>query len=675
MNRFFYPNSLLKLLSITLLAINPLGSTLLANSATHHGIVSCIQPDNRQFAACFFGQTIDGYYAMGGTNSNATWYVSPTDFRASFGHGSWAGATNAFAAGAKSIASGENTVAIGSSNTVIANNTIVVGNNITANTENSVILGSESNGSETATTEVSGNIRDILNYGNFTGKPKTEGHYVSVGSKDNERQIKNVAAGKVSEDSTDVINGSQLYLTNKILENVGESVKNVIGGSTTITPEGVIQDVNIANTGQTTVHNAILAARTTVSSNDGSISITSTETEGKLNYDVSVKVDNDTIKIIDGKLTATTKDAGTQTEVVAGNNIQVSGGDVVNGIKTYTIETKKDVAFDSVQVGDISVKTTGINAGNKQITGVADGNIEAGSTDAVNGGQLFNVLNNINTNINAAKTEVKAGTNVASVEAKITTDGTIYTVNADGTSVSTGSSVVTVKPGTKNTETNITDYVIDLSDNTKSDINKGVEAHNIVTTKGLTFNSDNGSITEQKLGSSVNVKGDRNITTSASGNTINVKLNDNLSLTQVTTGNTVMNNNGIQVGNNVSLTNDGLNNGGNRIVNVANGVQDTDAVNVSQLRGTETNLNQRISDVDKNLRAGVAGTLAAANLYHATVPGKSMISAGVGTYGGQNAIALGYSRLSDNGKIGVKFSVNSNSRGKTGAAASVGYQW
>ncbi len=52
-----------------------------------------------------------------------------------------------------------------------------------------------------------------------------------------------------------------------------------------------------------------------------------------------------------------------------------------------------------------------------------------------------------------------------------------------------------------------------------------------------------------------------------------------------------------------------------------------------------------------------------------------MISAGAGTYKGQNAVAVGYSRISDNGKIGVKFSVNSNTRGDKGAAASVGYQW
>ncbi len=119
----------------------------------------------------------------------------------------------------------------------------------------------------------------------------------------------------------------------------------------------------------------------------------------------------------------------------------------------------------------------------------------------------------------------------------------------------------------------------------------------------------------------------------------------------------------------------GSKNAQTRITNVAPGVKGTDAVNVNQLKGAENRLNNRISNVDKDLRAGIAGALAAGNLYHVTQPGKSMVSAGVGAYRGQGAIAVGYSRLSDNGKVGIKFSVNSNSRGDTGAAASVGYQW
>jgi hypothetical protein len=100
--------------------------------------------------------------------------------------------------------------------------------------------------------------------------------------------------------------------------------------------------------------------------------------------------------------------------------------------------------------------------------------------------------------------------------------------------------------------------------------------------------------------------------------------------------------------------------------------------NSGAVPGLSNRVNQLARDlnkVDKNARAGIAGAMAASGLYQATQPGKSMVSAGAATYRGQNAVAVGYSRLSDNGKVGIKFSVNTNTQGDTGAAASVGYQW
>ena len=131
-----------------------------------------------------------------------------------------------------------------------------------------------------------------------------------------------------------------------------------------------------------------------------------------------------------------------------------------------------------------------------------------------------------------------------------------------------------------------------------------------------------------------------------------------------------------------------VNMGGNRIQNVGNATAPTDAVNKAYVDnalrnsgatpGLSNRVNQLARDlnkVDKNARAGIAGAMAASGLYQATQPGKSMVSAGAATYRGQNAVAVGYSRLSDNGKVGIKFSVNTNTQGDTGAAASVGYQW
>ncbi|MFZ7282821.1 YadA family autotransporter adhesin [Avibacterium avium] len=138
-------------------------------------------------------------------------------------------------------------------------------------------------------------------------------------------------------------------------------------------------------------------------------------------------------------------------------------------------------------------------------------------------------------------------------------------------------------------------------------------------------------------------------------------------------GGTVINANGVMTngGNGPSITTSGVNAGGKRITNVAAGVAPTDAVNVRQLNGVKG----QIDNVDKSARAGIAGALATANLYQAYHPGHSMVSVGMGTFRGQNAIAIGASRLSDSGHIGVKLSGMTTSQGDVGGAMSVGYQW
>ena len=119
-----------------------------------------------------------------------------------------------------------------------------------------------------------------------------------------------------------------------------------------------------------------------------------------------------------------------------------------------------------------------------------------------------------------------------------------------------------------------------------------------------------------------------------------------------------------------------------RITNVAAGVKDTDAVNVSQLRNSNTQINQNIAHLNnkvnrmgKDLRAGIAGSNAAAGLPQVYIPGKSMVAAAAGTFKGQSAVAVGYSRASDNGKVILKLQGNANTRGDVGGSVGVGYQW
>ena len=119
-----------------------------------------------------------------------------------------------------------------------------------------------------------------------------------------------------------------------------------------------------------------------------------------------------------------------------------------------------------------------------------------------------------------------------------------------------------------------------------------------------------------------------------------------------------------------------------RITNVAAGSAPTDAVNVSQLEASKYETNKKINrlarDIDKLDKRidGVAASAAAmANLPQPTAPGKSMVSLGVGSHRSQQAIAIGVSRISDNGKIVIKASATQNTNGNATVGAGVGFQW
>lgn len=146
-----------------------------------------------------------------------------------------------------------------------------------------------------------------------------------------------------------------------------------------------------------------------------------------------------------------------------------------------------------------------------------------------------------------------------------------------------------------------------------------------------------------------------------------------------------------------------------QIQNVAAGVvseTSTDAVNGSQLHATNVQVNKNAQNINrvegkvnnlsqvinnhagelnrldrkvnkygKEARAGIAGANAAAALPQVYTPGKSMVAASAGTFKGQNAVAVGYSRASDNGKVILKLQGNANTSGDVGAGVGVGYQW
>ncbi|KMV76181.1 hypothetical protein FGAG_01666 [Fusobacterium gonidiaformans ATCC 25563] len=540
-----------------------------------------------------------------------------------------------------------------------AKNASAFGYHAEATKEDSVALGAYSTTNEEVS-EVNEVKGEKLTFGAFAGNKPTS--QVSVGSSGKERQIKHVAAGAVTQNSTDAVNGSQLHATNLILEAVADSTKNIIGGPTQLNSNGTISvpdGKGIANTTKKTVHEAIIQARTTVTG-DSMIDAEDEEKNGAHNYKLSLKNNSiteeklsDAVKNKIEKTFTVSANSGAKDTVKKEENIDFSntdgnitiGYDAANNKFTHDL-SKNLQNIDTIggNGSKISFVNKTISVNNSRITNVADGTED---TDAVNKGQLDNA-------IKAGKTKVVKGTNIASVEETIdpTTKAATYKVNAEGAKV-TGVGGVEVTESKDNT-TNVTTYKVGLADKvtlgkdgkaitldgTTGKVNVGnVEVNgekgtigglanktwnpnNIVSgqaatedqlkvvdekvEKGLNFAANHGDVYNAKLGATVAVKGNDKVskedaeskydvenvvTTVDKDGNIQIKMAKNAKFTTVTTGNTTISNSGmvIQKGKaeeNVSLTDKGLNNGGNKITNVADGTVEKDskdAVNGGQL--------------------------------------------------------------------------------------------
>ncbi|AIL32930.1 YadA-like family protein [Basilea psittacipulmonis] len=126
---------------------------------------------------------------------------------------------------------------------------------------------------------------------------------------------------------------------------------------------------------------------------------------------------------------------------------------------------------------------------------------------------------------------------------------------------------------------------------------------------------------------------------------------------------------------NVSLTDAGLNNGGNRIQNVGNALAETDVVNMKQLQAMQNNYETAIKDLQKEVRANVASALASTNLQSSVHPGTSTIAMGAANYRGENAMAVGFSRLSKTGKVAMRVTGAVNSNGDLSTSVGVTFRW
>ena len=199
---------------------------------------------------------------------------------------------------------------------------------------------------------------------------------------------------------------------------------------------------------------------------------------------------------------------------------------------------------------------------------------------------------------------------------------------------------------------------------------------------GMQYGADNGDQINLKHNNKLSIVGDQtNITTESDGaGKIAVKLNDDIEVKTVKVGDNVnINNYGFTIGatgpTQIEISEKNIYMGGKQIHGVAPGSAPDDAVNVSQLNQVGGQILNKINDVDKRAKAGIAQAIATAGLPQAYLPGKNLMAASAGTFGGQTAFAVGISSISDDGKWIIKGTFSGNSQSKFGGSVGVGYQW
>lgn len=320
-------------------------------------------------------------------------------------------------------------------------------------------------------------------------------------------------------------------LTSEGLDNGNHVIKNVASGGDTDTNAANISDVK-------RLVQASASGTTETGFNVKGDDATSKKVKLGKQLNV-VGGTNDTSKLSDGNIGVVTTDDG-------------------QGNATLTVKLNKNITLDSVTTGSTTLNTSGVSNGDMSLTntGFVIKNNDASKQVSVTTNGVFmgsqriqNVANaKVDTDaatlgqVKNARTKMTAGSNVAGVDSSEdkTTHQMTYTVNVDNLSVKANSE----------------------------------EAKSVTLKNGLTFKD--GTNTTASVGE---------------GGVVSFGLEPEISLTKVTTGNTTMDTNGLAISGGPTIVAGGINAGGKTITGVANGVGDNDAVNISQLKAVQSDIN------------------------------------------------------------------------------------
>lgn len=500
------------------------------------------------------------------------------------------GVSTAIGDGAKAAESW--TTALGGVANASARNATAVGGLANASHANSVALGYKSETKEA--TKVTEATVGKLTYGGFAGNNPQS--VVSVGTEGNERQIVNVAAGQINATSTDAINGSQLYVTNDVINNVAGSVTTVLGGNAQVDNKGNITMTDIGGTGENTVHDAIKSHTDKIAANAKGVA-----DNAKAIADNSAKIADNTNAIAENTKAINTNTADIR---AAEKSIDKNAKDIAantNYIKAVEQKLPVVTAGKNTTV-DISTDANG------KVTYTVSSTDYQPAIDATRKAIVNNTLRIAEVDKEAKRhTIVEAGHNMEVTVSQTSSGAAAYKV---ATSKNIGVESLTVYNGPKITK-------------------DGIDARNTKIKNVTAGEDDNDAVNVSQLNQ---VKARQDAQSHV--------------LKQVR--HTVINH-------------------GARIANVEN-----------RVTGLENKVDRLDRDVKKNRKradAGISAVAAMANIPQVYLPGKSGVGVGAGYKHGQSAIAVGYSRSSDNGHHIIKLSAGVDTQKDVTLGAGYMYQW
>ena len=444
-------------------------------------------------------------------------------------------------ANAKDRLSGTSSGASGQANNDVTN-AIAIGTGARANRDNAIAIGGGSNTDVGGTKQSSYTLPNNV-VASWAGGDKTlPGDVVSFGSKGYERQLKHVAPGEVSATSTDAINGSQL---SAIVDQIAYKYISIKSSDV----------ANKDNTGATA---------------DNSIAIgPNAATDASASRSVAVG-DGARGKVVDG-VAVGSKSIADIASGVAGYNVNASRTDIYAGLSGAALTSK----LGGVAVGTINQT--------RQINYVAAGTAD---TDAVNVAQLKSV------NLAFTGDTGTGDVNLANSKLAVNGDNTYISTTANGKKITVSGKKqdITVANGSATATAGMAD-----SANVANAINQAIDQNKYGW--NLSANGEATPVAVEK-GNTVDFSGDDNVAVARNDKKISVALKKDLSKLNSASFNNASGNETVKIDGDK-----GINAGNLKVANVADGVADKDAVNVSQLKKVDDKAEANKTAIDTNKTA------------------------------------------------------------------------